>query len=77
MITIRVEIDKSCQMARVNDGAGNGMEGNFWDFHNGCHGLHQFDVFNTVTEFVDALKKFHEVKGEEVEVINSEYKYEF
>ena len=45
MITIKVERDKSCEMARVNDGVGNGMEGNFWDFHNGCHGLYEFDSF--------------------------------
>lgn len=77
MITIKVERDKSCEMARVNDGVGNGMEGNFWDFHNGCHGLYEFDEFNTVTEFAYVLKKFHEERGEKVEIINSEYKYEY
>lgn len=77
MITIKVERDKSCEIARVNDGVGNGMEGNFWDFHNGCHGLYHFDDFNTVTEFAYVLKKFHEAKGEKVEIINSEYKYEY
>ena len=76
MITINIEIDNSCQMARVNDGMGNRMEGNFWDFHNGCHGLYQFDEFNNLTEFAYVLKKFHEARGEMVEIIKSEYKYD-
>ena len=61
-------------MARVSDGVGNVMEGNFWDFHNGCHGLYEFDEFNTVTEFAYVLKNFHEANGEKVEIINTEYK---
>lgn len=76
MITITVKKDISCQMAIVNDGVGNGMEGNFWDFHNGCHGLYQFDEFNSIMGFAYVLKKYHEAKGEKVEIINLEYKYE-
>jgi hypothetical protein len=75
MITIIVERDKTCKMARVSDGVGNGMEGNFWDFHNGCHGLYKFGEFNTVTEFAHVLKKFHEANGEKVKIINSDYKW--
>ena len=74
MITIKVERDNSCGMARVSDGVGNGMEGNFWDFHNGCYGLYEVDEFNTVTEFAYVLKNFHEANGEKVEIINTEYK---
>lgn len=76
MIKIIIERDKSCEMARVNDGVGNGMEGNYWDFHNGCHGLIKFDKFNTVDEFSEVLKKFHESNGEKVEIVNTDYKFE-
>lgn len=76
MITIKVERDESCEMARVYDSIGNGMEGNFWDFHNGCHGLYEFGNFNTVDEFSHALKNFHELNGEEVKIINKKYKYQ-
>ena len=74
--TITVQRDPSCEMARVFDNKGNGMEGNFWDFHNACHGLYQFDKFSTVKEFVEVLTKHHKSHGEEVEVIESQYKYE-
>ena len=77
MITIKVEIDNSCDMAKVNDGVGNGMGGNFWDFHNGCHGLYQFDKFNSVEEFAQVLKKYHESKGENVQILYSNFKYEY
>ncbi len=74
MITIKIERDNSCEMARVTDGVGNGMEGNIWDFHNGCHGLYEFEEFNSVSQFASVLEKFHRNKGEEVQIIKSEYK---
>lgn len=77
MIKIKIQKDSECQMARVNDGVGNGMEGNYWDFHNGCHGLYQFDDFNTPEQFASVLKKFHKKNGENVQIIESEYKYEY
>lgn len=74
MIKITVETDKSCEMAKMYDSVGNGMEGNFWDFHNGCRGLYKFDRFNSVKEFINVLKNFHEAKGETVEISYSDYK---
>ena len=73
MITITCEVDKNCKMARVNDSVGNGMEGNFWDFHPGCHGITKFGFFRGFRLFVQALKKYHEQNGESVEIIRSEY----
>jgi hypothetical protein len=73
---IKVEIDHSCHMARVYDENGKGMERNFWDFHNGCRGLYNFDNFTSIYGFVYILRKFHEdIMGEKVELIKSEYKY--
>ena len=66
--------EKEHQKALRFDSGGNGMEGNFWDFHNGCHGLYKFDRFNSVKEFINVLKNFHEAKGETVEISYSDYK---
>lgn len=75
MVTITLKEDNTCEMASVYDNLGNGMEGNFWDFHNGCHGLYQFKQFNSVSEFINILKEFHEANGEYVEIIKTTYKY--
>jgi len=75
MVTITVEIDDSCKMANVSDNLGNGMGGNFWDFHNGCHGLYEFEEFNSVNEFISVLKSFHEKNGEKVNIVRKKYKY--
>ena len=76
MVTITVEIDNTCDMASVFDSNGQGMEGNYWDFHNGCHGLYHLKQFNSVEEFITALKDFNEAKGEQVEIVRKTYKYE-
>jgi hypothetical protein len=75
MVTIKIERDKSCEMAKVTDGVGNGMEGNYWDFHNGCHGIYDFGEFSNVEEFAYVLKKYHEKKGEKVEIVRLKYKF--
>jgi hypothetical protein len=44
---ILIEIDSSVKMARVSlDGEGI-MEGNFWDFHPGTHGITKYGKFNS------------------------------
>lgn len=76
-ITITVKIDESCEMAQVSDGTPeNTMEGNFWDFHNGCHGMYHLPEFNDEEEFIEVLKNFHEKQGNEVEIIRTTYSYE-
>ncbi len=76
MVTITVKIDDSCEMASVFDSNGEGMEGNFWDFHNGCHGMNHLNEFNDVEEFISALRVFNEDNGIEVNIVRETYDYE-
>jgi len=43
---IKILIDESCEMAVVllNDECV--MEGNYWDFYNGCHDIQEYGEFN-------------------------------
>lgn len=75
MVKIIVKVDDSCEMAWVEDTKGNGLEGNFHDFHNGCYGHHELDEFNDMEEFIEVLKELHESNGETVKVIRKKYKY--
>lgn len=75
MVTITVEIDDSCEMARVTDTEGDGLEGNFWDFHNGCHGHYHLKKFKGVNSFVQVLKNYYIENGMEVTIIEKPYKY--
>jgi hypothetical protein len=75
-ILITVEVDKLCNMARVYDSNGYGMEGNYWDFHNGCHGMYDIKNFNSISEFVRVLKTKHKLKNKVVEVIYKNYAYD-
>jgi len=73
MITITVKTDPKYKMACVDDGLGNGMEGNYWDFHNGCHGLYHLKDFNGIWGLVDVLQKMHKGNREQVQVIKQTY----
>jgi hypothetical protein len=44
-ILILIETDRSCEMARVSIDGKCVMEGNFWDFHPGCHGINEYGEF--------------------------------
>jgi hypothetical protein len=44
-IIISVLVDRSCDMAKVSINDKCVMEGNFWDFHPGCHGINQYGDF--------------------------------
>lgn len=73
---IQVNIDKSCEMAEVllNDEVV--MCGNFWDFHNDCHGMKMADFrgYNSlVSELESALKDY----GKNVEIFTDKnWKYD-
>lgn len=64
---IIVRRDPSCKMASVfiegrkKVPIGDGMEGNYWDFHPGCHGIHEFGDFSgpfgLMNGMRDALEK--------------------
>lgn len=43
--TIYIGIDESCDMATVDLNGNCVMLGNFWDFHNGCHGFYDMRDF--------------------------------
>lgn len=83
--TIFVETDSSCEMARVftristlpkgMDKWDFGMEGNYWDFHPHCHGMHTFGEFNSPTSLANAIKVWLVDRGYKVNIVNGTYKY--
>lgn len=74
-ITIIIKVDKSCDMACVYDSLGNGMEGNYCDFHNGCHGLYDIDEFDSYLSLAKVLELKHIKEGNSVKIIKEDYKY--
>ena len=76
IVTITIKIDDSCSMAHVSDGLKEGLEGNFHDFHNGCHGDFHLPEFNTVEEYVRVLEEKHRNEGKIVGIERLEYSYE-
>lgn len=44
---ITLFLDPSCKMAGVKAGRKWIMVGNFWDFHPGCHGIHEYGSFGS------------------------------
>lgn len=74
-VTIVVKTDWDCEMRIVRDSFGEGMEGNFWDFHNGCHGINKFGRFSNSDELVEKMAKFYKKKGYIVEIQEEEYSY--
>jgi hypothetical protein len=47
MRTILIEVDYSCQMAKVSLDDKCVMEGNYWDFTPYCMGIHTYGDFNS------------------------------
>lgn len=73
---ILIEVDQSCEMARVSiDGKGV-MEGNFWDFHPGCHGIHEYGEFESYKHLADRIKLTLMENGKQAEIETQTYKYE-
>lgn len=73
---ITIGIQQSCEMAIVDLNGSCLMMGNYWDFHNGCHGM-DVPEFNShiglAGIFEDALIAY----GKKVQVvINKEWKYD-
>ncbi len=76
-IIILVQTDGSCEMARVSiDGVGV-MEGNFWDFHPGCHGINEYGDFNGFDSL--ALKILFKLtkEGKKAKIIKKRYKFDY
>lgn len=73
---ILVEVDDSCEMAMVSINKECVMEGNFWDFHPGCHGITKYGDFNSYTELVQKIFLYLRKKGfEKIEIKKRKYKW--
>jgi len=73
---ILVKVDKSCDMAEVwlNDECI--MDGNFWDFHPGCHGINEYGDFKGYSDLARAIALSLHKEGESSKIVNEEYCYE-
>lgn len=73
---IMVGIQESCEMATVELNGECLMMGNFWDFHNNCHGMNIPD-FSSYRELSLIFKDALITDGKDVEiVVDSKWKYE-
>ncbi len=75
-VTITRYIDNSCEMAMVELDGLNVMEGNFWDFHNGCWGLYTYGNFKGYYTLVVRMTAFYEKLGFTVVYVKQKYSYE-
>ena len=73
---ILVEIDKSSSMASISLNSKCIMEGNFWDFHNDCHGIYDWGNFTSYYDLYSNIKSILLKKGEKVNLEIKDYKYE-
>ena len=73
--TITISYDKSCEMAKIRNGNRVEMEGNYWDFHPGCHGITKYGNFNTPKELSSRMREFYINKGFNVIIKEREYRW--
>ena len=79
MITIiKVLTDPACEMAAVYLNDELVMEGNYWDFHPGCHGINKYGDFNSYAGlahrlFLWLIKNYPK---DVVEIKKENYKYD-
>lgn len=77
---IKAFVDDSCEMAKVTLNGKCVMEGNFWDFHPGCHGIHKYGDWNGFANLVQAIYiKFIKdgKKSEDIIIERVTYKFEY
>ena len=72
---IQVGKDRSCEMAIVLVDGDCVMEGNYWDFHPGCHGIDAYGDFRGVDDLVKKVKRKLLSDGHDVVVDTIQYKY--
>jgi hypothetical protein len=76
-IIILVQTDGSCEMARVSiDGKGV-MEGNFWDFHPGCHNINAYGDFGNCDGLAIKILLKLTNEGKKAKIIKEKYKYAY
>jgi hypothetical protein len=74
---ILIEMDESCEMARVSVNGECIKEGNYWDFHDGCitGDLEKYGRFNNLSEFIVRLKAYYSPIPCVINYGNYKYKY--
>lgn len=77
-IVIKAFVDDSCEMAKVYVNNKCIMEGNFWDFHPGCHGIDEYGDWNSLAQLVQQLYIYHRRKSPDakISIERENYKYE-
>ena len=75
MEIILLKYDTNCDMACVSLNDRCIMEGNYWDFHPGCHGINEYGDWNSPKQLADAIKSKLISEGKQVEIIKQNYKY--
>lgn len=70
---ILIKTDSSCEMAAVYLNDQIIMEGNYWDFHSGCHGIYEYGNFNSIDELIRLIAT--KLSPELVTVKRETYKY--
>jgi hypothetical protein len=73
--TILIEIDEDSEMARVSIDNECVMEGNYWDFHPGCHGITKYGHFSDYTQLVQRIYLYLTKSSSKVIVEKKKYKY--
>jgi hypothetical protein len=49
--------------------------GNYWDYHNGCHGIDDFK-FDCISSFLEGLRRLAAREGMNVQSLVETYSYE-
>lgn len=73
--TLTLARDSETRMAKVMVNDECVYSGNYWDYHNGCHGVHDFP-FDDVAGFISGLKALAIREGMEVTYLVEEYSYD-
>lgn len=72
--TLTLARDSETKMAKVMVNDECVYSGNYWDYHNGCHSVHDFP-FDDVAGFISGLKALALREGMEVTYLVEEYSY--
>ncbi len=74
--TLTVLVDSDCDMAIISLNDICIMEGNDWDFHNGCNGMYDMPEFNNIEELKNIIIQYIESLGKQVTYTTGTYSYE-
>lgn len=77
--TITMQVDRTCEMAKVSLNGKLIMEGNFWDFHPGCHGIRKYGYFDSYvslsTRIYQWLIKVKKADFRNINTVRGNYSY--